>query len=149
MSQQKSISLSDLQSYLQGEKLVILSTVDAESQTPSLSAISWVKMYNEESIRISVSSNSRIVENIKANPRVTLGLIGLESVYSVVGECRILEENMEGVAMKLAKIELKVESIFDSMFWGAKIVQEPVYEKTYDLEKAKKLDEEVYAALMK
>ncbi|RXT04260.1 pyridoxamine 5'-phosphate oxidase family protein [Ammoniphilus sp. CFH 90114] len=149
MAQEQQITLNDLQAYLQGEKLVFLSTVDAETNTPSVSAISWVKMYDENSIRFSISSNSRIVDNLKSNPRVTLALIGLESVYSVIGECNIIEEKMEGIAMRLAKIELKVENIFNSMFWGAKIVQEPLYEKTYDLEKAKKLDEEVYALLMK
>lgn len=135
--------------YLGGETLIFLSTVDAASQTPSISAISWVKMLDERTIRFSVATSSRIVDNIKANGRVSIAFIGNETVYSLTGDAHILEENMEGIAMKLAKLEIRLDQVFNSMFWGAKITQEPTYEKTYDPEKAKKLDEEVYALLMK
>ncbi len=149
MAQNQTTTLSDLEAYLQGETLVFLATVDADTQTPSISAISWVKKKDDNTLRFSVASQSRIIENLKANPRVTLSVIGLESVYSIVGSCEILEEKMEAIAIKLAKIEVKVDNVFNSMFWGSKIVQEPVYEKTYDKEKAQKLDNEVYEQLMK
>ncbi|WP_134702689.1 pyridoxamine 5'-phosphate oxidase family protein [Ammoniphilus sp. YIM 78166] len=149
MAQNQTTTLSDLDAYLQGETLVFLATVDADTQTPSISAISWVKKKDDNTLRFSVASQSRIIENLKANPRVTLSLIGLESVYSIVGSCEILEEKMEAIAIKLAKIEVKVDNVFNSMFWGSKITQEPVYEKTYDKEKAQKLDNEVYEELMK
>ncbi|WP_047154451.1 pyridoxamine 5'-phosphate oxidase family protein [Aneurinibacillus tyrosinisolvens] len=132
-----------------GETLVLLSTVDADSNTPGILAISWVKAYSENKIRFSVTNTSRTVANIKANPRVTLSVIGLETVYSIVGTCTILEEKMEGVAMPLVKVEVDVTAVFESMFWGAKIVQEPRFEKTYDLEKAKALDNQVYEAMLK
>jgi uncharacterized pyridoxamine 5'-phosphate oxidase family protein len=131
------------------ETLILLSTVDAETQTPTVNAISWVKAPSEDKIRFSVTNSSRIVANVKANPRVTLCVIGLETVYSIVGTCTILEEKMEGVAMPLAKIEVAISAIYESMFWGAKISQEPKFEKTYDLAKAKALDEQVYAAMLK
>jgi len=146
--QQTTIS-PEMAPYLGGENLIFLATVDATNQTPSISAISWVKMLDEKTIRISVASSSRILDNIKANGRVSLSFIGNETVYSITGDASILEEAMEGIAMKLAKIEVKLDQVFNSMFWGAKITQEPTYEKTYDIEKAKKLDEEVYALLMK
>lgn len=135
--------------YLSGEHLIFLATVDADTQTPSVSAISWVKMIDEKTVRFSVSSSSRIVANLKANGRVTLTFIGNETVYSLTGDAAILEEKMEEIAMPLAKIEVKVDQAFESMFWGAKITREPAYEKTYDPAKAKKLDDEVYAALAK
>lgn len=69
-------------------------------------------------------------------------------MYSINGKANILQLAMEGVPLKLAKIEVDIEHVFESMFWGAKIVQEPVYEKTYNEKKAKELDEQVYAALM-
>ncbi|MED0737795.1 pyridoxamine 5'-phosphate oxidase family protein [Aneurinibacillus thermoaerophilus] len=134
---------------LNEETLVLLSTVDAETQTPTVNAISWVKAPSESKVRFSVTNSSRIVTNVKANPRVTLCVIGLETVYSIVGKCTILEEKMEGVAMPLAKIEVDISAVYDSMFWGAKITQEPKFEKTYDLEKAKALDEQVYTAMLK
>lgn len=138
----------ELQHYLEGEKLVLLATID-EDNKPNVNAISWVKSYNEKKIRFTVTNNSRIVQNIKRNPQVVFTVIGLGTVYSIHGQANILEETMEGVNLRLAKIEVDIEAIFESMFWGAKITQEPLYEKTYNPDKAKKLDDEVYAALMK
>ncbi|RKD21810.1 hypothetical protein BEP19_14440 [Ammoniphilus oxalaticus] len=146
--QQTTIS-TEMEPYLSGESLIFLSTVEADSQTPSVSAISWVKMKDNKTIRISVSSSSRIVDNIKANKRVSLAFIGNETVYSITGDATVLEDAMEGINMRLAKIEVKLDQVFESMFWGAKITQEPTYEKTYDPEKAKKLDDDVYELLMK
>lgn len=139
---------TELQEFLEGEKLVLLSTIDTESK-PNVNAISWVKSYDEKKIRFTVTNNSRIVTNMKENPHVVFTVIGMETVYSINGKATILEDVMEGVNLKLSKIEVDVEAVFESMFWGAKIVQEPLYEKTYNLEKAKKLDDEVYTALMK
>jgi hypothetical protein len=138
----------ELFEHLQGEQLVLLGTVDAESNAPSVNAISWVKSLSEEKIRFTVTNNSRIVTNIKANSKVVMTVVGLETVYSINGIANILEETMEDVPLKLAKIEVDIEHVFESMFWGAKIVQEPVYEKTYNEKKAKELDDKVYKALM-
>ncbi|MFG6494415.1 pyridoxamine 5'-phosphate oxidase family protein [Fictibacillus sp. UD] len=139
----------ELFEHLQGEQLVLLGTVDAETKAPSVNAISWVKSLSEGKIRFTVTNNSRIVTNIQDNPNVVLTVVGLETVYSINGKANILQLAMEGVPLKLAKIEVDIEHVFESMFWGAKIVQEPVYEKTYNEKKAKELDEQVYAALMK
>lgn len=139
----------ELFEHLQGEQLVLLGTVDAESNAPSVNAISWVKSLSEEKIRFTVTNNSRIVANIQANPNVVMTVVGLETVYSINGKANILENAMADVPLKLAKIEVDIEHVFESMFWGAKIVQEPVYEKTYNEKKAKELDEQVYSALMK
>ncbi|MFC7371701.1 pyridoxamine 5'-phosphate oxidase family protein [Fictibacillus iocasae] len=139
----------ELYEYLQGEQLVLLGTVDAESKAPSVNAISWVKSYNESKIRFTVTNNSRIVTNIEANQEVVFTVVGLGTVYSINGKASILEHAMEGVPLKLAKIEVDIHSVFESMFWGAKIVQEPAFEKTYNEKKAKELDVQVYAALMK
>jgi predicted pyridoxine 5'-phosphate oxidase superfamily flavin-nucleotide-binding protein len=139
----------ELFEHLQGEQLVLLGTVDSESKAPSVNAISWVKSLTKEKIRFTVTNNSRIVTNIKDNPHVVLTVVGLETVYSINGSANILQETMEGVPLKLAKIEVDIDHVFESMFWGAKIVQEPVYEKTYNEKKAKELDVQVYDALMK
>jgi hypothetical protein len=132
-----------------GDNLVLLGTIDADSGGPVINAISWVKAVAPDKIRFSVTSSARTLKNIKGNPRITLCVIGLGTVYSITGECRILSEKMEGVAMPLAKIEVDITGIYDSMFWGAKIVETPKFEKTYDPAKAEKLDLEVYKALEK
>jgi len=151
MSHQNVLSelTKELQVFLSGEKLVLLGTIDAETNSPSTSAISWVKSRDERTVRFAVSSNSRIVSNLRSNPNAVLTIIGLGTVYSINGKVLILEETMEDVSLKLAKLEFVVEKIYNSMFWGSKITAEPAFEKTYNVEKAKKLDEQVYSALMK
>lgn len=138
----------ELQNSLNEEALILISTID-ETNTPNVSAISWVKSMDESKIRFSVTNNARIISNIKQNPNVVFNLIALGTVYSIQGTCEILEETMEGVPMKLAKVEVTVKQVFESMFWGAEIIQEPKYKKTYNPEKAKELDDQVYAALLK
>ncbi|WLR59447.1 pyridoxamine 5'-phosphate oxidase family protein [Guptibacillus hwajinpoensis] len=139
----------DLVTFLEGEKLVMLATIDHESHTPNVSAISWVKSLDKNNIRFSVTSNSRTIQNVKQHSNVVFTIIGLETVYSIHGKASILEEAMQGVSLKLAKINVEVTQVVESMFWGAKITAEPQYEKTYNQKKAEALDEEVYEALLK
>lgn len=127
----------------------MLSTIDHESGTPNVSAISWVKCLNKNNIRFSVTSNSRTIQNVRENANVVLTIIGLETVYSIHGNASILEESMKGVSLKLAKINVKIDQVMETMFWGAKITAEPQYEKTYNQKKAEELDKEVYEALLK
>ena len=129
--------------------LIILTTIDAERHSPSASAISWVRAYSGNEIRLAVSNKSRIVANVKNNPAVALVLIGLGTVYTIAGKGKVLEEKMEGAALPLAKIGVDIDAVYDSMFWGAKITESPKYVKTYDAEKADALDRQVYAALLK
>jgi flavin reductase (DIM6/NTAB) family NADH-FMN oxidoreductase RutF len=151
MGKQEEISVlsNEFIEFLSGEQLVLLATIDREQHAPNCSAISWVACIDEKTICFAVSANSRIVSNIRANPNIVFTIIGLGSVYSIHAKASIVEDVMEGVSLKLTKIEAVVETIFNSMFWGSKITTEPAYEKTYNVEKAKKLDEEVYAALLK
>lgn len=139
----------DLVTFLEGEKLVMLATIDHESHTPNVSAISWVKSLDKNNIRFSVTSNSKTIQNVKQHSNVVFTIIGLETVYSIHGKASILEEAMQGVSLKLAKINVEVTQVAESMFWGAKITAEPQYEKTYNQKKAEALDEEVYEALLK
>ena len=138
----------ELVTFLEGEKLVMLSTIDHESDTPNVSAISWVKSVDKGNIRFSVTTNSRTLQNVKEHSSVVLTVIGLETVYSIQGKATILEEAMAGVSLKLAKINVQIDQVMETMFWGAKITTEPEYEKTYNKKKAEELDEEVYKALM-
>ncbi|WP_102271724.1 pyridoxamine 5'-phosphate oxidase family protein [Cytobacillus massiliigabonensis] len=134
--------------HINSNTLILLSTVDHESHGPNTCAISWVTAINEKTIRFSITNNSRTFSNIKNNPKVTLSMIGLETVYSITGMINVLNEKIEGVHLPLSKLELQIEAVFDSMFWGGKITQTPIYEKTYNPQKADALDKQVYAALL-
>jgi uncharacterized pyridoxamine 5'-phosphate oxidase family protein len=138
----------DLMGKLEGEQLVLLATIEAEEPVPNVTAISWVKSVNEKKIRFAVTNQSRIIANIKNNERVVLTVVALETVYSIQGRAKILKDIMDGVPIKLSNVEVTIDAVFESMFWGAKITQEPLYEKIYNPKKAKELDDQVYNALL-
>ncbi|WP_134700244.1 pyridoxamine 5'-phosphate oxidase family protein [Ammoniphilus sp. YIM 78166] len=132
---------------LRTERFVLLNTVDKETGAPNMSAISWIHAPSESCIFFAVDNRSRIVENIKNNVLVTLTLIGAGSVYAIAGHATIVDENMTGVPLKLAKVRMDIREVRDVMFYGSRISVEPQYEKTYDKKAAEKLDSQVMTAL--
>ncbi|PYZ93283.1 hypothetical protein CR194_08805 [Salipaludibacillus keqinensis] len=134
---------------LREERYVTIATVDHETGGPNVNAISWVYASDETHVRFSVDNRSRIVENLKKQPLVTLTVVGAGSTYSITGEAKVLSEKMEDVPLKLALIEISVAEVRDVMFYGARITTEPKYEKTYDKEAAEKLDNQVMSAMKK
>jgi hypothetical protein len=141
--------LQPLVDFLQKERLVLLSTIDYETGAPNVSAISWVYAKNEQTILFSVDNRSRIVENIKYHSKIVLNLMANESTYSISGDAEIIQEKMEGVPLKLALIKLDIQEVRDVMFYGSKITVLPEYDKTYDLNAAKKLDNQVMETMKK
>ncbi|GGA32330.1 hypothetical protein GCM10007416_01120 [Kroppenstedtia guangzhouensis] len=134
---------------MNGEQYVLLSTVDEQTGTPVVNAVSWVYAPDGKHIHIAVGHRSRMIANIKAKPEVSVTMIGPDSTYSITGKAQVTHEPLEGVNIKLAGIELEVEAVQDVMFFGGKIVEEPRYIKTYDKETADKLDRQVTEALKK
>ena len=143
-------SLNDvLFKQLQSEAFVLLNTIDAESGGPSSSAISWVYAVDPKTIRFSVDARSRIVQNVKQNPPVSLVYFGNGTVNAIYGKAEIVTEALEEVPFKLTCIDVKIEAVRDAMFYGGRIITEPEFEKTYDKRAAKKLDKQVFAAMKK
>lgn len=134
---------------LRKEKLVLLSTIDAETGGPAVSALSWVYAMDEGRVRFAIDGRSRLVANLKARPDVTLTLICEGSVHAVYGQAAVVTERLEDVPFTLVCIEVAVHAVRDAMFYGARISVEPEYEKTYDIRAAKKLDGQVFAAMKK
>ncbi|GAB6935930.1 MAG: pyridoxamine 5'-phosphate oxidase family protein [Bacillota bacterium] len=149
MTEPLSTSLTpELVTLLAKEHLVLLATVD-ETGAPNVSAISWVYAPDARRVRFAVANRSRIVENVRRNSRVALAVFAHESILSISGEARILQETMEGVPLKLALVEVAVSEVRDVMFYGAKVAVEPRYEKTYNPQAAAKLDQQVLEAMKK
>ncbi|WP_078430625.1 pyridoxamine 5'-phosphate oxidase family protein [Alkalihalobacterium alkalinitrilicum] len=132
---------------LQSERFVTLATVDYETGTPNVNAISWVFAPSQEKVRFAVDNRSRIVENINKHNGVTLNLIGNGSTYSIVGDAAVIKEKMDNVPLKLALVEITIKEVRDVMFYGSRIAVEPKYEKTYDATAAAKLDNQVMESM--
>ncbi|MGZ4162385.1 MAG: pyridoxamine 5'-phosphate oxidase family protein [Neobacillus sp.] len=134
---------------LQKERFVTLATVDYETGGPNVSAISWVLAKDDSTIYFAVDNRSRILENIKKNNQAVLTIIANESTYSIQGKALIKEERLNDVPLKLALVEITIQSVRDVMFYGSKIVSEPKYDKTYDKDAAARLDKQVMDAMKK
>ncbi|MFK2824867.1 pyridoxamine 5'-phosphate oxidase family protein [Bacillus sp. B190/17] len=132
---------------LQEDRLVTIATIDKESGGPAIHAISWIRAFDEKTLRIAVDGRSRMVNNLKHNPAAAIHLLANESAYAISGTGTILTEKAAGVPVQTAIIEIHVSEIRDVMFYGSKIIIEPKHEKTYDEQAAKKLDDQVLEAL--
>ncbi len=140
---------NELQALLQTERIVFLSTIDHETNNPTSSAISWVQAPSENRVRFAVDAKSRLVLNVKSNKAIIITFFGNESVYAVSGNGKVISDALEGVPFALSCIELTIESVRDIMFYGAKIIAEPQYEKTYNKAAAENLDKQVMSAMEK
>jgi uncharacterized protein YlzI (FlbEa/FlbD family) len=136
-------------SQLNKETLVLLCTMDAEHGSPMTNAISWVYAVNASTLRLALDGRSRIVANIRANERVNATIFAEGTVQVICGKAKIVSESLEDVPFTLVCMDIAIDSVRDGMFYGARISAEPAYEKTYDLRAAKKLDDQVFAAMKK
>ncbi|WP_240416981.1 pyridoxamine 5'-phosphate oxidase family protein [Paenibacillus periandrae] len=134
---------------LQKESFALLSTIDFESGSPSMNAISWLYAVHSGTIRFAVDSRSRIVSNIKSNSQVNLTFVGEGSVHAIYGTARIVTEALNDVPIKLTCLDIEITAVRDAMFYGARISTAPEYEKTYDKRAADKLDTQVFDAMKK
>ncbi|WP_226665907.1 pyridoxamine 5'-phosphate oxidase family protein [Metabacillus litoralis] len=132
---------------LQKERFVTIASIDYETGSPNVSAISWVYAPDHHRIFFAIDQRSRIVDNIKKHPAIVLSLIANESTYSINGNAHIKEEKLEEIPLKLSLIELRISEVRDVMFYGSRISVEPHYDKTYDENAAEKLDKQVLQAM--
>jgi hypothetical protein len=143
---EKTISPS-LQKYLNQERIILVSTVNSENQSPAMNAISWFIALDEETVRFAVDNRSWIVSNIEKNSFVSCSIFANETIYCISGKATILSTQLPGVPLKLACIEVKINEVKNIMFYGSKVSVEPQYVKTYDERAAKRLDDSVIKAL--
>jgi hypothetical protein len=134
---------------LQKERFVTVGTIDYETGSPIVIAISWVFAPDRDRIFFAIDQDSRIIENIKKHPAIVMNIIANESTYSINGFAHLIEESLENVQIKLSLIELTISEVRDVMFYGSKISLEPKIEKTYDEFAAAKLDNQVLEAMKK
>ena len=133
----------------QNQTLVLLGTVDHETGSPAVSAISWVYAKDRSHLRIALDQRSRMVANVQGQSLVTVTVFANQTVYSIYGHAQILTSELDDVPLNLACIEVKIDAVRDAMFYGSRIAVMPEYEKTYDLRAAEKLDQQVFAAMKK
>lgn len=131
------------------ERFVQLSTIDHQTGGPNVSALSWVHAKDEFTILFAVDHRSRIITNLEKQPLIVLNIIANETSYSISGSASVIGQSSSDVPIVLSIIKLTIREVRDVMFYGAKIISEPKFNKTYDEEAAKKLDQQVMTELKK
>jgi len=134
---------------LQREKLILLSTVDAERGGPHTSSISWVYAPEPGRLRFAIDRKSSILANIAAEPQVTATFFGAGRVNVIYGAARVVQDQLADLPLKLACVDVEIAAVRDGLFYGSRVTVEPAYEKTYDERAASKLDDQVFAAMKK
>ena len=129
------------------ERMGFLSTIHSDTGSIQQNAVSWIHGHKPNVLRIAVGSKAQIVTNIEANPNVNFTFFYNKSVVSFQSKGNIVTKNIPGVPFPLTLIELETDELHDIMFYGAEISQEPVYEKTYNVKAAQKLDVQVYEGM--
>lgn len=138
-----------LYTQLQKENFVLLHTVDADSGSPTSSAISWIYAVDLTRLRFALDGRSRLITNVKACPDVSITLFGGGSVHAVNGKALVINDHLEGVPFPLACVDIEISAVRDVMFYGARLSVLPEYEKTYDKRAADRLDTQVFDAMRK
>jgi Pyridoxamine 5'-phosphate oxidase len=137
----------DFTEIFKDERIGFLSTIHKDSGAIQQNAISWIHGYKPNVLRIAVGSKAQIVTNIESNENVNFAFFYRKSIFSFQSKGKIVTKSIPGVPFPLTLIELETDELHDIMFYGAEITQEPVYEKTYNIKAAKKLDEQVYEGM--
>ncbi|KTD88371.1 pyridoxamine 5'-phosphate oxidase family protein [Paenibacillus etheri] len=138
-----------LLSMLQSETFVLLNTVDAESGGPTSTAISWIYAVSPSSVRLAVDHRSRLVNNMKVNPLVTVTVFGEGTVYAINGSAVVKQDPLQDVPFKMCCFDVEIMAVRNALFYGAQLESAPRYAKVYDGRAAEKLDGQVFTAMKK
>ncbi len=134
---------------LQSETFALLATVDAETNGPTSTAISWLYASNPGTLRFAVDHRSRLVHNILNNPKVTLTIFGGEKVYAVNGAAKVAQDPLRDVPFKMCCFDVEVEAVRNALFYGAHLSSPPEYTRSLDRYAAELLDGQVMSAMKK
>lgn len=137
----------ELIAFLQEARLVLVTTIDADTQWPSNNLITWVYARDGETLFLAAEARGRIMRNIRADERVLLTFMSGESCYTVEGKAKVAAEEVPGVSLKLAVAQVKVQAVRDVTFWGGRLTALPEYDVTYERSLKQKLDGGVFAAM--
>ncbi|MFF2909681.1 pyridoxamine 5'-phosphate oxidase family protein [Paenibacillus sp. NPDC057934] len=149
MSEAVALLNESLLSMLQSETFVLLNTVDAETSGPTSTAISWIYAVSPSVLRIAVDHRSRLVNNMKVNPMVTITVFGESTVHAINGRAAVRQDHLDDVPFNICCFDVEIEAVRNALFYGAKLDSAPRYVKVYDQRAAEKLDGQVFAAMQK
>lgn len=138
---------AELFAFLQEPRITQIATLDHETGGPFANVISWVLARTPDTIRLMGDSRTRFMQNLRADGRVALTVLGAGTAWTVYGTATMLAEKTPNVPLALAMVELTDLKVYESIFWGAKLTVVPEWDVTYPREQSEKLDAAVFAAM--
>lgn len=136
-----------LEAFLQGPRLVLVTTLDSETKWPTNNLITWVLAYDQKQMRLAADAKGRILQNIRADDRVLLSVLAYGACYVAEGHGKVLADELPGVTLKLGCAGVEITAVRDVTFWGGRITAEPEYDVNYDHATKEKLDTAVFKAM--
>lgn len=138
---------SDMVSHLQSPQPVLVTTLGASTEWPVNNLITWVLAKDPQTIRLVADAGGRVLENIRNDGRILLTVMADGACHSIEGEAAVVNEELEGLSLRLGMAEVKVRAIRDVMFHGGRLTAAPRYDVTYDLQTRERLDSQVFEAM--
>jgi predicted pyridoxine 5'-phosphate oxidase superfamily flavin-nucleotide-binding protein len=92
----------ELVAFLQRPRLVLVTTIDAETGWPTNNLITWTYAKDAGTLLLAADGKGRIMRNIRANERVLLTFMAEEACHAVEGTAQVVLEDVPGVSLKLA-----------------------------------------------
>ena len=100
----------DLVAFLQGGRIVVGATIDADGE-PYTMVMNSVVAVDEHTLRFSLDHRTHTLANLRENGRMMLEVIGDGLVYGVRGTATIVREQMDHAPIPSALVELAVEVV--------------------------------------
>lgn len=123
----------------------VVATVNGDK--PYTTFITWLIAKDENTLRMAVSTNSTTTNNIRENPNVSIEVFGEGIASSIIGEAKIIKEEIENIPFPVAVIEISVKEVKNNLFPGATVKGTIPFEHTGNIQKAEELDNLVLKAL--
>ncbi|HYF92522.1 MAG TPA: pyridoxamine 5'-phosphate oxidase family protein [Symbiobacteriaceae bacterium] len=133
--------------HMQAPGLVQLTTLDAAG-APFVNVISWVVACSPDVVRLVGDTRTQFMHNLAADGRVALTVYGAGSAWTIYGAARILGAGLPGLPPTFALAEVAGLRVYQVLFLGAVLTQEPRWEVTGSPEAAARFDAAVMAAAL-
>lgn len=132
--------------FLQAPRLVQLTTLDG-SGAPFVNTLSWVLAYAPDTMRMVGDTRTQFMRNLRADGRVALTVLGAGTARTIYGQARVLGDLAPMGPLRPALAEVTSLRVFESLFFGARLTQEPQWAVAGDPAEAALIDEAVFRAM--
>ena len=116
----------ELVRYLEGGRLVVAATVDADG-APYTMVMNSALAIDAHTIRFALDHRTHTLVNLRADPRIMFEVVGDGMIYGVRGTATIVREQMEHAPIASALVEVAVEHVKRDLPPGVK-VEAPKFE---------------------